>query len=128
MTNTDMFRVRYLNAMNNKLENYGKNFYIHFIFNTQPQCRKACVKNMDNNVTACLHHNFQCTSHSLLLLLWIRVLDDLCHMTTTDHMATYTIRKTTNHMDEKLRSCDYDRPRPQINNHGRHAEATNATL
>lgn len=30
MTNTDMFYVRYLNAMNNKLKNFGKDF----MFNT----------------------------------------------------------------------------------------------
>lgn len=34
MTNIDMFCVRYLKAMNNKLKNYGRKFYIHFIFNT----------------------------------------------------------------------------------------------
>jgi hypothetical protein len=78
-------------------------------------------------LTACLQRNFQCTSHSLLLLLWIRVLDDLCHITTY-HIPTYTIRKPTNHMDEKVRSCDYNRLRPQFNKHGRHADVTNATL
>lgn len=38
MTNTDMFCVRYLNAMNNKLKNYGRKFYINFIFNTHTIC------------------------------------------------------------------------------------------
>jgi len=42
--------------------------YISYSAHTQFQCRKACVKNMDNNVTACLRHNLQCTSQSLLAL------------------------------------------------------------
>jgi len=54
--------------MNNKLKNNGRKFYIHFIFNTHNLCRKACVKNMDNNVTARLQRNFHCTNYSLLAL------------------------------------------------------------
>jgi hypothetical protein len=48
-------------------------------------------------------------------------------MTTSDTMPTHTIREHPNHMDEKVQPYD-NRPAPQINKHGRHADATNATL
>jgi len=52
----------------------------------------------------------------------------LCYMTTIHHTPTHTILRPTNPMDEKVSSSDYDRPRPQINKHDRHAGATNCTL
>jgi len=54
-------------------------------------------------------------------------------MFATDNTYTHITRRPTNHMDEKVSACDTliydnDRPRPQINKHGRHAGTTNATL
>ena len=49
-------------------------------------------------------------------------------MFATDNTYTHITRRPTNHMDEKVSACDNDRPRPQINKHGRHAGTTNATL